>query len=242
MTPKLVNTFPRAVLAESVDADDELSEEPQEQRGASTLVAASCIDVSCGGGFTIVVLKSGLVCSWGLWAHGRLGLGPTPLVQVTARAKTQTRRARYQLRPAIIKGIKNGMKVSCGESHVLLLLSSGVLLSWGQNSCGQVGIGPSVNGFLTNLERPCVIEPFNSEPMSNDGNVVSLRSVHAGSFHSVVVDSTGSVWSWGARGSACLGHYDATLTGPWSERVNAIFVSATGQAKVLSFLRVVVLQ
>jgi alpha-tubulin suppressor-like RCC1 family protein len=31
------------------------------------------VDVSCGGGFTACVTKSGHVYTWGTWTHGRLG-------------------------------------------------------------------------------------------------------------------------------------------------------------------------
>ena len=31
-------------------------------------------DVSCGGGFSVCITKSGRLFSWGVWSHGRLGI------------------------------------------------------------------------------------------------------------------------------------------------------------------------
>ena len=32
------------------------------------------VDVSCGGGFSVCITKSGRLYSWGVWSHGRLGM------------------------------------------------------------------------------------------------------------------------------------------------------------------------
>jgi alpha-tubulin suppressor-like RCC1 family protein len=40
------------------------------------------------------------------------------------------------------------ISVACGEAHCLCVVDSGELYSWGQNSCGQLGSGPSKAGFL----------------------------------------------------------------------------------------------
>lgn len=90
------------------------------------------VDVSCGGGFSVCITKSGRLFSWGVWSHGRLGihlfyvltlwkrlitwstlclgLGPIPLIQQAtagrSRRPTPTKKmARYQLRPSMIPGI-----------------------------------------------------------------------------------------------------------------------------------------
>lgn len=56
--------------------------------------------------------------------------------------------ARYQLRPAFIPSIAGAIAVACGEAHCVCILEGGKLYSWGQNSCGQLGSGPSKAGFL----------------------------------------------------------------------------------------------
>ena len=44
----------------------------------------------------------------------------------------------------------------------------------------------------------------------------------------------GAVWTWGARGSPCLGHGDiVSLQGSWANKINAVFAASTNQTKVM---------
>ncbi len=62
------------------------------------------------------------------------------------------------------------------------------------------------------------------------------RQVTCGAFHSVCVDQRGLAYTWGARGSPCLGHHDAPLVGDWNQRINAIFsISATESKAMVPF-------
>lgn len=62
------------------------------------------------------------------------------------------------------------------------------------------------------------------------------RSIVCGAFHSVCVDHRGLVYSWGARGSPCLGHHDAPIVGEWSQRINSTFsISATDSKAMVPF-------
>ena len=74
--------------------------------------------VACGGGFTVAVLRSGHVASWGMWSHGRLGLGPPPKIEgetKKARGRNKKKVVRYQLRPRLIPALRHVVKV-CKES------------------------------------------------------------------------------------------------------------------------------
>lgn len=78
--------------------------------------------VACGGGFTVAVLSTGQVASWGMWAHGRLGLGAPPEAQINRgagarRRKEQKKVVRYQLKPKVIPRLNNAIKVC----HILFL-------------------------------------------------------------------------------------------------------------------------
>jgi alpha-tubulin suppressor-like RCC1 family protein len=298
LTPRLVDTFLRTAVYtnNTTQAAGAGAEEEDDNDAASSSVhmAAKCASIACGGGFTVCVLRNGKVFSWGMWAHGRLGQGSTPILSArysrrqrtgaafantvesdaAARASNQStvgqkKVARYQLRPGVVpisgygSNDVNGKRTqakavsaSCGESHCLCLLSNGDVLVWGQNSCGQLGSGASSSGYLVDLDRPAAVIPFAGNTGTNrhthshthsDTHSGTHTDTHAhahthypiratrvcaGSFHSVVVDEEGCVWSWGARGSACLGHYDAALVGEWNQRVTKLFVSATGQSKV----------
>ena len=93
----------------------------------------------------------------------------------------------------------HGKKVACGESHMLAVGVSGGLCAWGQNEHGQLGIGASMHGVLEDHVSPIRVPPFG-------GSDASPRAAYAacGPTFSIVVDSEGRVWTWGAGGSACL--------------------------------------
>lgn len=55
------------------------------------------------------------------------------------------------------------------------------------------GLGVDVSGFLLSRSRPSEVHPFTRE-----GNI-KVVSVCCGSYHSMVLDSEGGVWTWGAR-------------------------------------------
>ncbi len=171
----------------------------------------------------------------------------------TSRKRNAKRLARYQLHPKRVEGVHTASRVACGEAHTLCLLDCGTLLSWGQNSCGQLGTGPTYSGMLCDAFAPVVVAPFvNYEAVSalsleswtaksgNSSYSESLRSrvstkvtdISCGAFHSVCVAADGSCYSWGARGSPCLGHADAELLGDWSTRINGIFSIVTAESKV----------
>ena len=75
--------------------------------------------VSCGGGFTVAILSTGEVATWGMWSHGRLGLGAPPEAKLNRGARSRKgtfgrqrkKVVRYQLKPKIIPQMKNAIKV-----------------------------------------------------------------------------------------------------------------------------------
>lgn len=248
LSPKTIDTFP-LFLDEEAHAEDDLDNPNGEGEGEgegegarrrgqgqaegqeeTSLKAARCRDVACGGGFTVCVLSSGAAYAWGAFAFGKLGIGPAPTIKST-RSGGGTKLARYQLRPARLHGLPKAEAVSCGEAHALCVTQSGRLYAWGQNSCGQLGVGVSPSGFLRNANRPVPVPPFaggraavvvDSSGHSHSSKL-RVRAASCGAYHSLVVDTRGRVWSWGARGSACLGQNDPFLEGSWAENVNKVF-------------------
>jgi alpha-tubulin suppressor-like RCC1 family protein len=212
--------------------------------------------VSCGDGFSAVLTVSGLVLTMGQYSHGRLGLGPIPTLNtVNRRSAGGKRLAKYQLRPTrvLLSIDQPAVHLVCGESHVLVLLRDGSLVGWGQNSLGQVGTGPTRSGFLKDAFSPVLIAPFISselrggpggsqlfmkepnplyredcQPVTKEKDSPPLVSrVVCGSFHSLVLDQQGRVWSWGGRGSPCLGQGDSPLLGEWGNKISALFALAS---------------
>jgi hypothetical protein len=82
----------------------------------STVKKMKVKQVACGGGFTVAILSSGQVASWGTWAHGRLGLGTPPQSELNRgagarRNKEKKKVVRYQLKPKIIPRMGTAVKV-----------------------------------------------------------------------------------------------------------------------------------
>ena len=167
-------------------------------------------DIACGGGFSVAVMVSGVVCSWGLWAHGRLGLGRPK--HLTIRGKS--RMTKYQMSPKVIEGVSNVIAVATGDSHTLCITGAGDLYAWGKNSLGQIGVGCHHSGFFLDQLEPILVR-------LPDG--VGVSTVACGANHSLAIDVTGKVWSWGAGGGAALGLGGYRLQADWEKRLLSIF-------------------
>jgi alpha-tubulin suppressor-like RCC1 family protein len=88
----------------------------------------------------------------------------------------------------------------CGSAHVLALYDDnddGIyrLFAWGVNLQGQLGLGDD-----TDRNSPEEVTGFDA----------SITDISCGSFHSVVLDKNGNVWTWGSNESGQLG--DGTTT------------------------------
>jgi alpha-tubulin suppressor-like RCC1 family protein len=66
--PKLLQTWP---FRQQVDSENDDVTGTGEQDNRDRKESDEVIDIGCGACFTVVVLKSGKVCSWGAWAGGR---------------------------------------------------------------------------------------------------------------------------------------------------------------------------
>ena len=121
--------------------------------------------VACGGPLTAVVSEEGHVF---LWAQkGSAALESIP--------RTPTR---FQA-PAL-------SSVACGEGHVLALSAKGsMLLAWGANDFGQLGLGADAGTFYATLNVVM--------------SVKGLSEVAAGSRHSAVVTTDGQLYTWGSN-------------------------------------------
>ncbi|XP_060043786.1 probable E3 ubiquitin-protein ligase HERC6 isoform X1 [Erinaceus europaeus] len=85
-------------------------------------------------------------------------------------------------------------QVACGERHCLLLLSSGTVLSCGDNHCGQLGCKDTAR-----RKRPEPIHAFET---------LHFELVSCGKEHSLAVCHKGRVFAWGAGSQGQLGTGD----------------------------------
>jgi alpha-tubulin suppressor-like RCC1 family protein len=218
--------------AEDVERILEEAEAKEEEDGGARSARAAAasekiLDVGCGAGFTVAVLQGGRVASWGIWAHGVLGLGMVPKSANTSN-RARKRMARFQMKPSLILGLKNISMVACGEAHTLCVSDRGYLLAWGRNSAGQLGTGVTESGLLLDHYRPVRVEPFGPADAESSSQ---RRAVLAccGARHSLVLDQRGCLHSWGALGGAGLGHCDRKLPSAWSALAETVFPAYTHQ-------------
>lgn len=87
------------------------------------------------------------------------------------------------------------LDVAAGDNFVIMVLKDGRMVSWGQNSLGQLG-----NGVREDGEKPRV---FSTIP---DG----VLQISAGSQHVVCISRNGDVFTWGGNRKGQLG--DGQLT------------------------------
>ncbi|OMJ72674.1 hypothetical protein SteCoe_28807 [Stentor coeruleus] len=84
------------------------------------------------------------------------------------------------------------IKIACGKNHMLGINNDEKVLSWGANTCGQLG-----NGTFSKFENyPCILKSLENE------NIVQIA---AGSTHSMVLTTKGIVYSFGSSENGKLG-------------------------------------
>ena len=150
----------------------------------------NAIAVSGGGYFSLVLLKSGKVISFGRNDKGDLGNG-------------QIINTNYGIPQSVleINGYDgtNVVQVECGYDHGGILLKSGKVLMFGLNESGQLG-----RGNLDNSGNP-------EEILKVVGyNGINCVSIFCGSYHSLILLDNGKVISFGWSDNKQLGHDVAT--------------------------------
>ncbi len=97
--------------------------------------------------------------------------------------------------PVAISGISSVVSVAASDYHTLALRSDGTVWAWGDNSAGQLGVG-SFGGTS--------YSPTQSMAVSR------AIAIAAGDSHSVALDGSGNVWTWGDNTWGQLGNGNTT--------------------------------
>ena len=160
--------------------------EPVAVKATGALSGKTITTVAAGNTNTIALASTGQVYSWGYRLNGVIGNG----VGGTGN----------DLEPIAVKvtGALAGKTITAialSSNHVLALASTGQVYSWGDNGYGQIGDATSGN---TRLE-PVAIK---TSGVLNGKRIVSIA---AGFDHSLVLDSTGRLYSFGANSNGQIG-------------------------------------
>jgi len=132
--------------------------------------------ITCGPDSTVLINeKDGVVFTCGNGEAGQLGHGKRGLC----------------LEPSPLN-LENVKDVASGGAHMIALTKDGQVWSWGWGINGRLGHG-SEEDFL---------EPEPIKALSPAANIVGIA---AGGGHSLVLDASGRVFSWGYNGAGQLG-------------------------------------
>jgi alpha-tubulin suppressor-like RCC1 family protein len=134
--------------------------------------------IAGGTAHNVACTQDGSVYTWGYNTNGELGNGGTA-VNAT---------------PTKIPGIYWAVSVAAGANHTSVVTEDGVVWSFGYNNNGQVGDNTLVS-------------------KTNKTVTVNLRltgafNVSAGQDHTLALQDTGMVWSWGINANGQLGFAD----------------------------------
>ena len=99
--------------------------------------------------------------------------------------------------PAIIdlEG-KKAIQISAGDTHTACVTADGSLYAWGDNECGQLGVGDDDDRAVPTLVPTTML----------DGKLAA--QVSAGCDHTVCLTMDGALYSWGGNRYGQLGQHD----------------------------------
>jgi alpha-tubulin suppressor-like RCC1 family protein len=149
------------------------------------------IATGCESSSTVMVTKAGAVHAWGANGTGQLGnntvtSSPIPLAISGFGSLSSA--------PSIVAA-------SIGAAHTVVLDSTGKVHAWGYNLDGELGRGTTANSSL-----PLSVSSFGSLAATT----VAVTAVACGGYHTVALDSTGKVHTWGANGNGQIGNNSLT--------------------------------
>ncbi|KAH6755370.1 Regulator of chromosome condensation family protein [Perilla frutescens var. hirtella] len=169
--------------------------------------------------------------SWGRGASGQLGGGieeiriyPAPVGTIIAPPNFSLARSIPGRLPQLSNGeLQLEVGISCGLFHSGLVVD-GKLWIWGKGDGGRLGFGHENSVFV---------------PALNPNLESDVRSIALGGLHSVALDVSGHVYTWGYGGFGALGHsvYHRELLpklvdGSWDGEMCHIATSGTHTAAI----------
>jgi alpha-tubulin suppressor-like RCC1 family protein/tRNA threonylcarbamoyladenosine modification (KEOPS) complex Pcc1 subunit len=157
---------------------------PTNITGLGALSGKTVVAVSAGTNHSLALCSDGRVVAWGRGTSGQLGTGSTSSSSLPVAVSWT----------GVMAG-KTVVSIAAGADHNLSLCSDGTLVAWGRNDFGQIG-----NNLAGNLITPGRVETTSGALMGK--TVVSLA---AGTNHSLVLCSDGTLAAWGSNAQGQLG-------------------------------------
>lgn len=152
---------------------------PMQVEGLSDIIA-----VSAGDYHSVALSSNGDVYSWGRNTYGQLGNGSSSASNVPVR----------------VENVPPAVMVSAGGSHTMILGIDGNMYACGMNTYGQVG---NVESEAVHSETEIVLGTRVKSPVKIAGP--EIKEISAGGNHSLYLDGSGYVFSWGNNEFGQLG-------------------------------------
>ena len=166
------------------------------------------ISMGSGGWHVLALSMAGCVYSWGHNQVGQVGKAVVETGDFQNLATADNIRPYIVPLPCIMDFSRNHIVVtmSAGWGHNLFLLNDGTVLTCGRNMCGQLGVDPITCETNSKCKR------YRYQPRRIDG-LSKIVQIGAGGQHSVAVDSSGHVWTWGINNMRRTMHPELNILG-----------------------------
>jgi alpha-tubulin suppressor-like RCC1 family protein len=143
------------------------------------------VEIAADGRTELALLRDGTVMSWGANTYGMLGDGTK-----TDRSLPVQVRSSSGAEP--LRGVRH---VAVGGQHGVALLSTGEVLTWGHNDCGQLGDGTTIDRSL----------PGHVRGLDGEQTLSGVVAVAAAEKHLFALRSDQTVVGWGNNTAGQLG-------------------------------------
>lgn len=176
------------VMAWGLNNDGQLGDQTTTNRSSPVPVSglSDVVAIAAGGFHSLALLSNGTVMAWGQNSNGELGTGSSSGPDVCGSIACSTT-------PVPVSGLSGVMAIAGGftDAHSVALLSNGTVMSWGQNSNGELGLGTTTGPGTCASAAPCATTP------TSVAGPTGVTAVGAGASTSQVLLSNGTVMDWG---------------------------------------------
>jgi uncharacterized repeat protein (TIGR01451 family) len=187
--------------------------------GSPTLSGVEFTAVSAGGDQTVALDEDGRVWRWGSNASDEdAGIGSRKPLLMSLDMES--------MQDVVFTS------VSAGGMHAVALDEDGRVWSWGNNEKGQSG-----DGTQDEDGENITVRVMGEAGYATSMQDVGFTAVSAGGAHSLALDVSGRVWSWGSNEAGQSG--DGTMTdgaGTWVPRVMGVNYAASMTGAVFASL------
>ena len=166
--------------------------------------------VAAGGQQVLALRTDGTVRAWGANDAGQLGNGGPPSASDV---------------PVTVQGLTGAVAVSAGSSHSVALLSSGVVMAWGDNGFNQLGRPNGFPGGVGSSNVPLQVPSLGTTTAISAGGMFNLA---------LLANGTVDAWGDGAFGQLGNGTTSTLITPTAVSGLTGVTVRAVSAAGVSS--------